>query len=105
MPIDESVMELNKKTGMVRMSKRIDNILRYLMKVDIPVLDKLKHHEKFQFLNLSSFQEYAFNRAIVQSSDESKGIFFILEGSVRIHESQKGKNIKNLTAGHYIGLR
>ena len=68
-PIDESIEDLGKKTSLIKISKQIDSIMRHAMRVDIPVIDRYKYHDKFFVLSMSLVQDFVFNRPIIHAGD------------------------------------
>ena len=87
---------------MIRVSKNIDEILTKMIHLRIPVVDSLKTQNRFMLLTMSTFHLYPFNRLIRKAHENLDGIFYIVEGEVKV--TNCGKIEKIIGKGHFLGL-
>lgn len=70
----------------------------------MPVLRELRISDRFAVLTESIVENYAFNRTIYRKGEQFMGIYFIIEGEIKIIHDKTTNPIKLVSKHNYIGL-
>lgn len=62
--VDPSIKEIPRKLQFCRVNKKMNNIFKSVIMLDIPVLRCLKMRERLSLFNSCMLQKYPFNRTV-----------------------------------------